>query len=141
MNDISGEGARKQATNRWNSFGTPLLYTSESPALCGLELSKIIHPGFSPKNYKLLEIEIPDFVPLEIDDNFFRKDWQNDITTTQMLGDYFIDENKFLILKVPSIWIYNCFNYLINPNHSDFKSVRIINNSPFEFKGKLFDNK
>lgn len=138
-NDISGEGARKQNSNRWNSFGTPMLYTANSPALCAVELSKVYNPNSQIDNYYLIEIELPNFEPLTIDEDFFKNDWINDIHSSKKMGDFFINENEFLVLKVPSVWIQNCFNFLINPNHKDFDKVKIIKAYPFPFKGKLFE--
>lgn len=136
--DISGEGARKQTSNRWNSFGTPLFYTSESLALCAVELSKLVHPSFIPLNYQVLEIYVPDVIPLEIEGQFYDGNWLEQVSLSQKLGDFFVRDDDYLVLKVPSAWIQNCFNYLINPKHSAFSQVRIERAYPFEFKGKLF---
>lgn len=138
--DISGNGARKITSNRWNSYGVPMLYTSESAALCAVELSKVYNPYSKIHNYFLIEIQVPDTKQLTIDDSFYKGDWINDIQTSKSLGDYFITKNEFLLLKVPSMWIQNCYNYLINPNHKQFNKVRIINKYPFPFKGELFNN-
>ncbi len=138
-NDISGEGARKQRSNRWNSFGIPMLYTAESAALCAVELSKVFNPNTAIANYFLIEIKMPKFEPLEIDNEFYDNDyWTKDVALSQSLGDYFINENEFLVFKVRSVWIQNCFNYLINPNHQDFSKIKIENIYPFPFKGKIF---
>ena len=137
-NDISGNGARKQYSNRWNSYGTPMLYTAESAALCAVELSKVYNPYSKIHKYYLLEIEIPNNEPLIIDESFYDENWTHNIHISKSLGDYFISENEFLTLKVRSIWIQNCYNYLINPNHVDFKKVKIINKYSFPFKGELF---
>ena len=141
-NDLSGFGAAKQHGNRWNSYGTQMLYTSESPALCAVELHKVYPPNIFIKNFYLLEIQIPNTEPLLVSDEFFDKEglWQRNINLTQQIGDFFIEDNQDLILKVPSVWIHNCFNYLINPHHKDFKKVKIIKTYPFPFSGKLFES-
>lgn len=137
--DISGESSRKQESNRWNSKGTPMLYTSESPALCAVEIHQYIPPSFIPLNYSLIEIEIPDTEPLLVDEAFFKeKKWIDDLKTTQAIGDYFVDKNEFLILKVPSAMVSYCWNYLMNPNHKDFNQVKILKTNPFPLTGKLF---
>ncbi len=138
-NNISGENARKQTTNRWNSFGTPMLYTSDSPALCAVEIHQYVPPTFTPLQYALLAIEIPTCKPLLIDEEFFEEaNCIMDLATTQAMGDYFINENEFLVLKVPSAMITACWNFLINPNHKDFKKVTIKNVLAFPLGGKLF---
>ncbi|MGB0949941.1 MAG: RES family NAD+ phosphorylase, partial [Marinirhabdus sp.] len=138
-NDISGNGARKQYSNRWNSYGTPMLYTAESAALCAVELNKAYSPYSKLLNYYLLEIETPNQKPLLIDAAFYEEDWINNIQTSKLLGDFFVNENEFLTLKVASVWIQNCYNYLINPNHKDFNKVKIIAKYSFPFTGKLFN--
>ena len=138
--NISGESSRKQRGNRWNSFGTPMLYTSDTPALCAVEMHQYIPPSFVPLEYSILKIEIPDVEPLLVDDAFFKDPtWINDIKTTQSIGDYFINENEYLVMKVPSAMITYCSNYLINPMHKDFKEVKIIDTLSFPIEGKLFD--
>ena len=138
-NNISGESSKKQKNNRWNSFGTPMLYTSDSPALCAVEIHQYLPPSFVPKQYSLLQIEIPDEDILLVDASFFESEkWIDEISITQTLGDFFIQENKFLVMKVPSAMISACFNYLINPNHKDFSKVKIIESLAFPIEGKLF---
>lgn len=137
--NISGESSRKQRNNRWNSFGTPMLYTSNSPALCAVEIHQYLPPSFIPKNYSLLKIEIPDDNHLLIDAAFFDNEhWIDEVTITQSLGDFFIQQNEYLVMKVPSAMISSCFNYLINPNHKDFSKVTIIDTLEFPIRGKLF---
>lgn len=137
--NISGEGSRKQKNNRWNSFGTSMLYTSDSPALCAVELHQYLPPSFIPENYSLLRIEIPDEDYLVVDESFFDSEkWIEEVTITQTLGDFFIQEEEYLILKVPSAMISSCFNYLINPNHKDFNKVKIVDSLAFPIQGKLF---
>ncbi|MEM6718440.1 MAG: RES family NAD+ phosphorylase [Bacteroidota bacterium] len=138
-NDISGESSRKQKNNRWNSYGTPMLYTSESPALCAVEIHQYLPPAFIPRNYSLLKIEIPDDNHLQIDTAFFSTEkWIDKVGITQSLGDFFIEENEHLVMKVPSAMISSCFNYLINPKHKDFGSIRIVDALAFPIQGKLF---
>lgn len=137
--NISGESARKQTTNRWNSLGTPMLYTSDSPALCAVEIHQYLPPAFPPKNYSMLKIEIPPCEPILIEEDFFNSEnWIKNLATTQAIGDQFIQQNEFLVLKVPSAMISSCSNFLINPNHTDFHKVKIINSLLFPLTGKLF---
>jgi len=138
-NNISGESAAKQTNNRWNSLGTPMQYTCESSALCAVEIHQYVPPSFPPKNYSMLEIEIPNCKVLTINEDFFaNENWIKDNAITQAIGDYFIKENVFLVLKVPSAMITSCWNFLINPNHKDFHKVEIVNSISFPLEGKLF---
>jgi len=53
--------------------------------------------------------------------------------TTQTIGDDFVFENEYAILKVPSSIVPQEFNYLINPNHPDAKRVKVIGKTQMTF--------
>lgn len=53
------------------------------------------------------------------------------------IGDQFIEEGKFLALKVPSVVVPDSFNYLLNPMHFLFKSIKIIESSPIVFDQRI----
>ena len=57
---------------------------------------------------------------------------------TQKIGDDFIKVNQYLVLKVPSVVAFGDFNYLINPEHTEFSRVKIIDINPFGFDQRLF---
>jgi len=139
-NDLSGRGA-KIAGGRWNSKGTAILYTSESRALCTVESAVHIPLGILPLDYKILTIEIPDSIKIEtLAEKDLPIDWKDKppSNSTQKIGDKFIKNNSHLVLKVPSVVVQGDFNYLINPSHSDFDKVRILNSEPFFFDERLF---
>ena len=138
-NGLSGIGAEKHG-GRWNNKGTRIVYTAESRSLAVLELA--VHVAFNilPKNYHIVEIEIPEDPFLEFDVSLLKKkDWKSNppIGFTQSEGDKFIQDNQFLCLKVPSAIVEGDFNYLINPLHPDFGKVKIKKTSPFEFDERL----
>lgn len=137
--DLSGSGAMKMSSNGWNSQGTPMLYTAESAALCAVELYSYVPPSSPPLDYWLQMIVIPDVDIAEVDPGFYQTDWIDQKNESQAIGDEFIRSNKYLILKVASAWIYPCFNYLINPMHTEFKNVRLMDAIPFPFDGKLYE--
>lgn len=138
--DLTGKGAAKTG-GRWNSKGNYVIYASDSRALCTAEIA--VHTGLGnvPDSYELVTIEFPDTVAAKkISLKELPADWKSfpHSGSTQRIGDNFILENKFLVLKVPSVVVQGDFNYLINPNHKDFKKVKIKNAEPFEFDERLF---
>ena len=137
--DLSGAGSEKSG-GRWNSKGTPLLYTSESRALCTTEIAVHIPLGIVPNDYKLISIETPEnsIHSLELDDLPVNWNTLPHIDATQQIGDKFVNEGEFLILKVPSVVVNGDFNFLINPRHEDFKRLKIINIELFVFDQRLF---
>ena len=129
-NDFSGKGA-ELVGGRWNSRGNAMLYTSQSIALCVTEIAVHDPLGILPKHFQLVHIEVPDEDFLEF--KRVPKDWQTfpHSNSTQMLGDKFLKEQKFLVLKVPSATVQGEFNYLIK----DRKSTRL--NSSHEFVSRM----
>lgn len=140
--DLSGKGA-KIAGGRWNSKGTSLLYTAQSRALCSVEIAVHVPFGVLPKNFKLLRIEFPDSAKVKtFSSEKLPSDWKENPhpNSTQQIGDEFAQANEYLVLKVPSAVVQGDFNYLLNPNHSDFEKVKIVDIELFEFDSRLFKN-
>lgn len=139
-NQLSGIGTSRSG-NRWNSKGTEIIYCADSRALAMAEVSVHISLTALPKDFVMMEIYIPDFIKiLSVGENDLFDRW-NDFPhnyRTQKIGDIFIMENKYCILKVPSAVVKGDFNYLINPYHSDFKKVEINNFYKFPFDVRLF---
>jgi RES domain-containing protein len=68
------------------------------------------------------------------------KDWKTfpHSNSTQLIGDKFLKEQKFLVLKVPSATVQGEFNYLINPRHKNFNHIKIVKIENFNFDERLF---
>lgn len=56
--DLSGRGGLAVA-GRWNHRGTAIVYCSDHPATCMLEVLVNFEPADIPISYQLLEIETP----------------------------------------------------------------------------------
>ena len=139
-NDLSGRGA-ELAGGRWNSKGVALLYTSESIALCTVEIAVHLPLGIVPADYHLIRIELPDSASiLELNPDDLPADWKSfpHANSTQEIGDAFVLNGEYLALKVPSATVQGTSNYLINPRHQAFRDVRILQTTPFEFDKRLF---
>ena len=138
--DLSGVGAEKFG-GRWNSKGVRMLYTSDSRALAKLEVAVHLALHRIPKNYFLTVIEIPEKTIAIYDKSALKgKDWKHNppIKFTQLQGDYFIENQKSLALKVPSTVVEGDFNYIINPAHKNAKLLRIKTTEEFQFDLRLF---
>lgn len=138
---LSGIGASMTAGYRWNSLNTKLVYTAESRALATLEIS--VHLDLSedlPGDRYYVEIEIPDdLVILEVitEDLPLHWDAKPPVTTTQVIGDDFVNQNEAAVLKVPSSIVPPEYNYLINPLHPDSKKIKISSVTPMIFDDRL----
>jgi RES domain-containing protein len=138
--DLSGKGAEKFG-GRWNNKGTSIIYACESRALCTTEIAVHTPLGNIPTEYELITLEVPDSVGItELDRNDLPSDWKlfPYSHSTQLIGDRFISDNKYLVLKVPSAVVQGEFNFLINPGHRDIKLLKIVSIEPFGFDGRLF---
>lgn len=136
--DLSGTGAKLYG-GRWNSVGLPVVYTTENISLAVLEILVRTDMQSIPLTYHLIKIDIPDSIQLlSITTGKLKKEWKDDPGYTQWMGDEFIKSNKLLLLKVPSAVVDEENNYIVNPEHSDFKKVKIIAVKKFQFDKRLF---
>lgn len=138
---LTGTGAAVTEGYRWNSLNTRLVYTSESRALAMLEVS--VHLDLSedlPADRFYVEIDIPDDVTVlelarkDLPDNW---DARPPALETQYIGDDFVTQNAAAVLKVPSCIVPPEFNYLINPNHPDFKKITVVATERLSFDERL----
>ena len=136
---FSGESARKYG-GRWNSPGFPVVYLSESRALCALEL--LVHlttPGSRAKAYHLLETQIAEEQIETIPLGSLSPDWKSSPPTkdSTILGDRWLTEQRSLALRIPSSIIPEETNLLLNVNHPDFAKIKIGEPHTFSFDQRL----
>ena len=141
--DLSGNGA-KLFGGRWNSEGLPALYTASSRALALLEiLAHTPAKMLDSKPYFLVAIFVPDTTSvLETDLKKLSPGWDApDIRSyTQKTGDVFLTEKKHLLLSVPSVIVFEERNFILNPQHIDFKKVKILNKRRINFDKRVGQN-
>jgi len=133
--DWTGTGAERIG-RRWNSKGIPMIYTSESRALCTAEVAVHLSLGSLERAYEIITIQIPDDINIfELPLKDLPTGWKTFPydSKTQNIGDRFILQNKYVVMKVPSAVVPGDYNYLINPRHPDFNKIEIIKNEPYEF--------
>ena len=138
--DLSGSGAEK-AGGRWNSKGNPVLYTSESRSLCTAEIAVHTPLNSIPLDYYLVTLEIPtDIAITELRITDLPGDWKTipHSNSTQLIGDKFLSDREYAVLKVPSVVVQGDSNYLLNPQHPLFEKIKIINTELFAFDDRLF---
>lgn len=126
IQDLSGEGAFRYG-GRWNSKGVRMVYTASNPSLALLET--LVHTvSLVPEiDYCLLKMENnQDSVQVK-EVSTLPADWSATPAPDHLksIGDAFIAEGKFLILKVPSAILSMEWNFLINPGHPLFTKMKI----------------
>jgi len=139
-NDLSGKGAELFG-GRWNSIGNAMLYTASSRALAMTEvLVNLLGNSVSKLTYAMVAIEINNIKPLDIAaPSKLPKNWDEipHNESCQLVGDKFLKANKFIGLKVPSAVVKGDFNFVFNPKHKNYKSVKVKEVLPFDFDNRL----
>ncbi len=141
QDDLSGKGAELYG-GRWNPIGTPALYTSESRALCVLELLVHTQKELVPPLYIIQTIAIPDSLDKEIkklDIHDLNPDWDKlqHPEWTEILGnDYF--KKGCLGIIVPSCIIRFERNIVLNPNSEHYSELTAESKVDFELDKRLF---
>jgi RES domain-containing protein len=136
--ELTGEGARRYG-GRWNSIGQPMVYLASGPSLAVLEMLVHLPPAIFPSDICLSKFEVPDNSILVADDTSLPDDWQ-DISppiVLKRLGDAFLKQNKYLLMKVPSVIVPQEYNYLFNPLHADAVKAKLVEKKPFSFDSRL----
>ncbi len=135
---FTGEGSLFRP-GRWNSRGKLVTYLSEHESLAALEI--LVHTR-----------------PLAPSDRFFsfRVEWPEDLTeyfplkklpvgwnvqpptiVSRQIGDEWLEQKRSLALAVPSLLSTSELNFLLNPNHPDFKKVKIAKPLEYRFDPRL----
>ncbi len=136
--ELSGYGASLNG-QRWNSKGTEVVYTAQTRALANCEVAVHLSLGILPKDYYMVEIEIPNSIIIsEINTANLPTGWNSIpcMPISQIIGDEFAKECKFAVLKVPSAVVKGEFNFILNPKHEDFNKIKIVNTEPPESRGE-----
>jgi RES domain-containing protein len=137
-NAFDGEGARLEG-GRWNSPWTPLVYTSASAALAALEM--LVHLGRRSilGAYLLIACTFEERLVERLDTKRLPLNWRSypALPELQMIGDAWARAATSTVLQVPSAVIETESNYLLNPRHEDFRTVRVGDPHPFDFDERL----
>ena len=136
---FSGDGARLYG-GRWNSEGVRIVYASSSLSLAAVETFVNLEPNLRPDDLVSIEGQIPDGLATErVDLNSLPRKWyalRED--SLRSIGDLWIRGGKTVTLQVPSAAIRGEWNVLLNPEHSDFRKLRIEKPKAFEFDLRMF---
>lgn len=136
---LTGKGAAIKGA-RWNSPGIELIYTAANRSLAMAEVAVHFSLATLPADYVMLTIEIPDGVSVvDLQPRHLPSDWREfpHPASTQQFGNQFVREGKACVMKVPSVVTAGDFNYLINPNHTEFARIDVVKMEPFPFDRRL----
>jgi RES domain-containing protein len=125
---------------RWNPNEFKMIYTASSRSLACLE--NVVHRdkmGLS-QIFNIMTIECPDHIKIKtIHLKDLPANWADfdQMPKSQNIGLKWLKDNETAMLQVPSSIVEEEVNYLLNPNHKDFKLMRIIKTQSFIFDGRI----
>ncbi|HTC58203.1 MAG TPA: RES family NAD+ phosphorylase [Candidatus Sulfotelmatobacter sp.] len=137
---LDGEGAFLYG-GRWSSPGTRLAYTSEHQSLAMLEYFVHLDPGDAPPDLVLVTAELPDDLPAKvIAADELPASWRRSPAPAELarIGDEFVAEAKHCVLVVPSALAPHENNWLLNPQHRDFRRVAVHGVEALSYDPRMF---
>ena len=137
---LSGKGAALKGA-RWNSGDVEIIYTVANRSLAMAEVAVHFTLATLPVDYVMVTIFIPDNISLQkLNIKDLPPGWNTfpHPVSTQAIGDNFISRNKYCVLQIPSSVTQGDYNLLINPNHADFKQIKITGTEKFPFDKRIF---
>ena len=126
---------------RWSSPGTRLAYTSEHQSLAMLEYFVHLDPGDAPPDLVLVTAELPDDLPAKvIAADELPASWRRSPAPAELarIGDEFVAEAKHCVLVVPSALAPHENNWLLNPQHRDFRRVAVHGVEALSYDPRMF---
>jgi len=137
---LDGEGAYRYG-GRWSSPGTRLTYTSEHQSLAMLEYFVHLDADDAPPDLVLVTAEIPDDLTTQrvaIDELPSR--WRRSPAPAELarIGDEFVRLAERCVLIVPSALAPHENNWLLNPQHADFRKVVLSDIEPLRYDPRMF---
>jgi RES domain-containing protein len=126
------------APGRWNTSGSPMIYTSEHYSTALLE--KLVHgSGRLPPNQHYIKVTIPRGLTYEMFSPPMLPGWDRmPATVSKAFGERWCLEKRSVILIVPSVVARLDHNVLINPAHKEFQSLEASLHEPVFWDRRLF---
>ena len=135
---FSGAGARLYG-GRWNSPGTPVVYTAGSISLAQLEMLVHLESEDLLRKYVLCPVMFDEALVLPLPADDLPRNWRADPPPRKLqeIGDHWIETGQSAVLRVPSVLVPQEANYLLNPAHPDFRKIKIGSFRSFRFDRRL----
>lgn len=139
---FSGEGARQHG-GRFNSPGTPVVYTSESLALALVETLTGLQGYHQLRGYVFFRAGLPEKLVSEVSETGLPEGWDRHPppSQTQRMGDRWASQQDSVALRVPSVVVPYSHNYLLNPAHPSFEEVVIGSRESFPVDKRLIPDR
>ncbi len=135
---FTGEGA-KAAGGRWNSRGVAMIYTAGSISLAMLEMLVHVRSQELLRRYVMFEVTFEETLVKKLSAKDLPRNWRLSPPpgSLQRMGDVWVGSRETPVLRVPSAIVPTEWNFLLNPNHPDFRGLAIGQKQPVRFDPRL----
>jgi RES domain-containing protein len=137
---FDGEGAYRYG-GRWSSPGTRVAYASEHQSLAMLEYFVHLDPEDAPEDLILATADVPDSVSRKrLEAVELPANWREIPAPPGLakIGDDFVKKEETCVLLIPSALAVHENNWLINPQHAEFKQVVLHPAEPLRYDPRMF---
>ena len=135
---FTGEGPWRYG-GRWNSPGARVVYVSEHQSTAAFEI--FIHrvPFILAEKYKAFRLEWPNSLTEIFPVTKLPANWRVSPSPaeTKEIGDRWAQERRSAVLALPSAISPVDTNFLLDPEHPDFKRIRIHPPIDYDFDPRL----
>jgi RES domain-containing protein len=135
---FTGEGPWRYG-GRWNSPGMRVVYVSEHQSTAAFEVFVNRVPFILEETYKVFHLEWPDNLTERFPVKRLPANWRifPPPIETREIGDRWVQERRSAALALPSAISPTDINFLLNPEHPDFKRIRIAPPIDYDFDPRL----
>lgn len=139
---FSGEGARQHG-GRFNSSGTPVVYTSESLPLALVETLTGLERYQQLRRYVFFRVRLGEEMISVVSDEDLPEEWDRHPppSQSQQVGDQWVSRKTSVALQVPSVVVPYSYNYLLNPSHPAFEEIEVELEEPFPVDRRLIPDR
>lgn len=135
---FTGEGPWRYG-GRWSSPGVRVVYVSEHQSTAAFEVFVNRMPFILEETYKAFHLEWPDHLTEIFPVKNLPANWRvfPPPRETREIGDRWVQEQRSAVLALPSVISPADRNFLLNPEHRDFKRIRIALPVVYQFDPRL----
>jgi RES domain-containing protein len=135
---FSGEGARL-FEGRWNSSGVRMVYCSEHLSLAALEILVHTRPLMVPGKFRAFHVAWDNALMISVKESELPRGWNAEPPgpASKRIGNEWIKNAGSAVLALPSVIVPLERTFLLNPHHSDFRKIKIIDSGDFVLDPRL----
>jgi RES domain-containing protein len=136
---FDGEGARRFGS-RWTPRGRAAAFASATLSLAALERFVHVDPDLELPSLVAIAVDFDDRIAITaIAIADLPSDWRTypAPAALALVGERWLRESMTAILSIPSVLIPHECNFVLNPNHKDFKRLEIGRAERFSFDPRM----